>query len=110
MLDVESFKMRSGVLELIAGIAMSGVEGASSIAMRGDHPEDLRKRKVLSKGVKVEVEEERVTLELDVNLEYGGDFLKVAGQIQQEVRQAVEIMIGWEVVAVNVNVVGVNGL
>ncbi len=110
MLDAGVFKMRHGILELIAGIAISGVEGAASVAMRADHPEDLKKRKALSKGIDVRVEEDMVTFDIDVNLDYGRDFLQVARQIQQEVSQAVKAMVGWDVAAVNVNVVGVNAL
>jgi uncharacterized alkaline shock family protein YloU len=108
MLEAGMFKMRPGILELIAGIAVSGVEGAASVAMRADHPEDQKKRKILSKGVDVHVEEERVTVNVDVNLDYGRDFLEVADLIQREVGQAIKTMVGWEVVAVNVSVVGVN--
>ena len=110
MLEAESFKLRHGLLELIAGIAMSGVDGAAGVAMRGNRPEDAKKRKVLSKGIKAELEEDKVTLELDVYLDYGKDFIEVAERIRQEVSQAVTAMTGWEVAAVDVNVVGVNAL
>ena len=108
MLDAGTFKMRPGTLELIAGIAMSGVEGAASIAMRADHPEDQKKRKALSKGIDAQVEVERVTFNIEVNLDYGRDFLAAADRIQREVSRAIETMVGWDVAAVNVNVVGVN--
>jgi len=110
MLDAGTYKMRPGILELIAGIAMNGVEGAASVAMRPDHPEDVKKRKALSKGIDVRVEEKNVIFDIDVNLDYGTDFLHVARSIQREVSRSVKTMVGWDVAAVNVNVVGVNAL
>ena len=110
MLDAGTFKMRPGILELIAGIALSEVEGASGTGVRSDHPENLKRRKNLSRGIKADVDEGRVVLELDVNLDYGKDFHEVARLIQQEVKRAIEAMTGWSVDAVNVNVVGVNAL
>jgi uncharacterized alkaline shock family protein YloU len=110
MLDAGTFKMRPGILELIAGIALSEVEGASGTGVRSDHPENLKRRKNLSRGIKADVDEGRVVLELDVNLDYGKDFHEVAGVIQRGVTGAVEAMTGWSVDAVNVNVVGVNAL
>lgn len=110
MLDAGTFKMRSGVLELVAGIALSGVEGASGIGLRGDHPEDAKKRKNLTKGIKTELDQGVVTMELDVTLDYGRDFHEVSRAIQLEVKGAVETMTGWTVDAVNVNVVGVNAI
>jgi uncharacterized alkaline shock family protein YloU len=108
--DEASFKMRPGILELIAGIALHGVEGVSGIGIRPDHPEDLKKRRNLSKGIKAELDEEGAVFDLDVVMEYGGDFTQIARNIQKEVMEAVENMTGWEVDAVNVNVVGVSTL
>ncbi len=108
MLQAESFKMRTGILELISGVALAGVEGASGIGVRADHPEDLRKRKNLSKGIKAEAEGYKAAIDVEVNMEYGKDFVALAREAQERVTGAVEAMTGWEVVAVNVSVVGVN--
>jgi uncharacterized alkaline shock family protein YloU len=110
MFDAGDFKIRAGIPELIAGIALSGVEGAWGTGIRHDHPEDRKRRKSLSKGIKVEVEEGNVVFDVDVNMEYGKDFIAVARTIQAVVSAAVSSMIGWDVAAVNVNVVGVNAL
>ena len=108
MLDAGTFKMHSGILELIAGIALSGVEGAMGTGMRADHPEDIKKRKNLGKGVRAEVDDTRIDFDLDVHMEYGKDFIDLARRIQRAVKETVETMTGWDVAAVNVNVVGVN--
>lgn len=110
MLDAGEFKLRQGVLELIAGIAANSVEGASGVAVRPDHPEDKKKRKHLVKGVRAEVEGRSVSFDLETHMEYGKDFMRVAGELQREVARAVSGMTGWEVKEVNVAVVGVNAL
>ena len=110
MLDAGDYKLRQGVLELIAGIAVNSVEGASGVAVRPDHPEDRRRRRHLAKGVKADVEGKSVSFEIDAHMEYGRDFNRVAREMQREVARAVSDMTGWEVREVNVNVVGVNAL
>jgi uncharacterized alkaline shock family protein YloU len=110
MLDAGSYKMRPGIPELIAGIALAGIDGATGTGMRVEHPEDFKKRKNLSKGIKAELDEGKIAFDLDVNMEYGKDFIELAGEIQRSLSEIVAVMTGWDVVAVNVNVVGVNAL
>lgn len=102
--------MRPGVLELIAGIAVSEVEGVSGSGSRPDHPDDPRKKKALAKGIKVETEGKRTAIEVDVIMEYGRDFIALARETQKSVAVMVEAMTGWDVIAVNVNIVGVSAL
>lgn len=110
MLDAGTFKMRHGIPELIAGITLAKIDGATGTGIRIEHPEDARKRKNLSKGIKAEVDRDSISFELDVNMEYGKDFMELAREIQRSVEEKVATMTGWDVVAVNVNVVGVNAL
>lgn len=110
MLDAGTYKMRPGILELIAGMALAGIEGASGVGARSDHPEDLKKRKNITKGIKAEAEEGEVSLELEVNLDYGKNCQQVGELIQREVKKAIEGMTGWKVGKVDVKVVGVNAL
>ena len=78
MLDADTYKMRQGIPELIAGITLAGIDGASGTGIRIEHPEDAKKRKNLSKGIRAEVDEGKIALELDVNMEYGKDFMQLA--------------------------------
>jgi uncharacterized alkaline shock family protein YloU len=110
MLDAGNFKLRQGVLELIAGIALNNVEGASGTGIRLEHPEDARKRKHLAKGIKAELADSRLLFNLEVNMDYGRDFQEIGKAIQQEIKSSVEAMTDWPVEAVNINVVGVNEL
>lgn len=108
MLDADGFKLRAGLLEIMAGVAVSRVEGAWGMGVRPDHAEDLRKRKNLAKGIKAEVNESRVTVELDLVIDYGKDFQQVSRRVQSEVKETIEGMTGWTVEAVDVHVAGVN--
>jgi uncharacterized alkaline shock family protein YloU len=110
MLDAGTYRMRPGILELIAGIALCGVEGASSLGVKGDRREDIKKRKNIAKGIRAEVTKEHVVLDLDVSVDYGKNFNEVSEEIQRELKRSIEVMTGWTVDAVNVNVVGVNAL
>ena len=104
----ESFKLHAGVLELIAGMALLELEGGGGIGLRMDHPEDRQKKKNLVKGVKVNSEGDRLSLLLELNVDYGQNALKVASLAQELTRDALEAMTGYSVGEVNVNVVGVN--
>lgn len=104
----ESFKLHAGILELIAGMALLKLEGGGGSGLRMDHPEDRQKKKNLVKGVKVTSEGEKLSLLLELNVDYGQDALKVASRAQELTRDALEAMTGYSVCEVNVNVVGVN--
>ena len=64
--------------------------------------------KNLSKGVKVVVEGREVFAELAITVDYGVDVVEVAKTVQSKVKVAIENMTGLEVMAVNVNIAGVN--
>jgi uncharacterized alkaline shock family protein YloU len=106
-LGEEGFKLHTGILELIAGMALLKLEGGGSANLRPEHSDD-RLKKNLPKGVKVTSEGERVSLVLELNVDYGQDILKVAEQAQELAAGAVETMTGYTVTEVDVNVVGVN--
>jgi len=65
-------------------------------------------RKNLTKGVKVEVGTEETAIDLNVIVDYGVQIHKVAFDVQENVKKAVETMTGLHVVEVNVYVQGVN--
>ena len=74
MLDAGNFKLRQGVLELIAGIALNNVEGDSGTGIRLEHTEDARKSKHLAKVIKADLADSRLLFNLDFNMDYGRDF------------------------------------
>ncbi|MGI5870831.1 MAG: Asp23/Gls24 family envelope stress response protein [Bacillota bacterium] len=97
------------VIAIIAGIAASEVKGVAG--MSGgvvDGIAELLKKKNMSKGVKVEVGEKEVAVDLYVIIEYGTKIPDVAYTIQQNVAKAIESMTGKKVVEVNVHIQGLS--
>ena len=97
------------VVAIIAGLAATEVEGVDSMA--GNITNELVGKlgmKNLSKGVKVDVTEEHVSVDLSLNIRYGYNILSVSEQVQEKVSTAIENMTGLTVLDVNVKIAGVN--
>ncbi len=106
--DCGTFRLRHGVLELIAGLALLEVEGVRGVGMRSGYGGERPKRKNLSKGIKAQVEEGRITFTLQIYADYDSEFLPVARVVQERIKEVAERMTGMMVTAVDVEVVGVN--
>lgn len=103
-----SIRIANEVVRIIAGIAASEVKGI--VGMSGgvaDGFAELLMKKNLAKGVKVEVGERQVAVDLFVIVEYGSKIPDIAFEVQQNVKRAIESMTGLEVVEVNVHIQGV---
>ncbi|GFZ88790.1 hypothetical protein GCM10010978_30380 [Compostibacillus humi] len=97
------------VIEVIAGIAATEVEGL--YAMRGNFASGMAEKlgkKSHSKGVKVELTEDGISVDLYVILKFGVSIPYVAEQIQSNIRQSLKTMTSLEVSEVNVHVVGIH--
>jgi uncharacterized alkaline shock family protein YloU len=97
------------VVAIIAGLAATEVEGVA--AMAGDITSELISKlgmKSLSKGVKVEVGQDDVSIELALVLEYGYNVPSVSITVQERVMTAVETMTGLSVTDVNIKIADVN--
>ena len=97
------------VVAIIAGLAATEVEGVDSMA--GNITNELVGKlgmKNLSKGVKVDVTEEHVSVDLSLNIRYGYSIPPVSEQVQEKVSTAIENMTGLTVLDVNVKIAGVN--
>ena len=94
------------VVATIAGVAASEVEGVAEMCnVSGSF---LGKNRNLTKGVKVEVGPEEVSVDLYIIVEYERPMHKVAQEIQENVRKAIESMTSLHVVRVDVHVQGVS--
>lgn len=96
------------VIEVITGIAASEVKGVS--AMRGNFATGVVERfgkKSHSKGVKVELTENGVLIDLYVVLNFGVSIPQIAQQLQTNIRQSLKNMTGLEISEINVHVVGI---
>lgn len=97
------------VVAIIAGIASTEVDGVATMA--GNTTKDLIQklgRKSISKGVKVDILENVVTVFVSINIKYGYNILGVTKKVQEKVKSAIENMTGLTVADVNVRVVGVD--
>ena len=95
------------VLAVIAAAAALEVEGVSSLASGGKDISELLGKKNLARGIRVQVEDERVQVELAIMVKYGYTIMEVARAAQDAVATNIESMSGLKVQAVNINVGGV---
>jgi len=105
----ESIQIADDVVAIIAGKAVSEVEGVASMAggFAGGISEVLSGKKNLSKGIKVDIGEKEAKIDVNIIVEYGVRIPDVAFEIQNRVKKAVEAMTGLNVSNVNVHVQGV---
>ena len=98
------------VITIIAGLAATEVEGVCS--MGGNITKELVSRlgmKNLSKGVRIEVDEEdKVQVYVTINIAYGYAIPEVSRNVQETIKSAIENMTGLEVSGVNVRIADVD--
>ena len=106
----DGIKISSDVIAVIAGASVSEVPGVYGMAggLAGGITEVLKGKKNLAKGIKVEVADKTVKIDVNIIVEYGSRIPDVAFEIQNRVKKAVENMTGLKVDEVNVHVQGVN--
>ncbi len=103
-----SVEIAPEVIEVIAGIAASEVEGLSS--MRGNFATGVVERfgkKSHSKGVKVELTDNGILIDLFVVLNFGVSIPEVAQKLQTNIRNSIKNMTALEIAEINVHVVGI---
>ena len=94
------------VLEMVAGAAVLEVEGVTGLA-GGTMSEQILGRKKLSKGISILWEADQITINVSIQIRYGGIIPEVAKNVQEAVLASVEATSGLTVAAVNVRVGGV---
>jgi len=103
-------KISNEVVAVIAGVAVSEVRGVASMqgGFAGGIGEVLSGKKNLAKGIKVETEDDKVKIDVNIIVEYGTRIPDVAFEIQNRVKKSIENMTGLKVTEVNVHVQGVS--
>lgn len=102
-------KIADEVVAIIAGLASTEVEGVSSMA--GNITNELVSKlgmKNLSKGIRVDVKDGVVRVDVALNIAYGYAVLDVSTKVQEKVKTAIENMTGLEVSGVNVRIASVD--
>ena len=107
-----TIKYANEVVAIIAGVAASEVEGIAGMCTSGGISDIIGRNRNnarnITRGVKVEIGSEEVSVELYIIVEYGSPIQKVAMEVQENVRKAVETMTGLHVINVDVHVQGVS--
>lgn len=96
------------VIAIISGIAANEIEGIAGMVTSGGFGDIIGKNRNITRGVKVEVGTEEVSVDLYITVEYGQPIQKVASEVQENVRKSIEAMTGLKVVRVDIHVQGVS--
>lgn len=107
--NIGAVQIADDVVAMIASLATTEVDGVS--AMAGNITNDLMSKvgmKNLTKGVKVEVLEGNVTVDLAVTMEYGYNIPATCQKVQQKVKATIENMTGLNCADVNIRIAGIN--
>lgn len=106
--ELGSINVSDEVLAAIAGAAALEVEGVGGLGSGGGSDvAAMVSRKVLSKSVRLAVEDDDVCVDISVLVKYGYVVPQVAQAVQDAVKSAMENTSGLNVVCVNVVVAGV---
>lgn len=103
-----TIKYANEVIAIIAGVAATEVEGIAGMVTSGGIGEFIGRNRNITRGVKVELGSEEASVDLYITVEYGTPIHKVAAEVQENVRKAIETMTGLHVVKVDVHVQGVS--
>ena len=107
--ETNNIQISDDVVAVIAGMAASEVPGVAEMAggFAGGISEVLSGRKNKAKGIKVDIEDKKVKIDVNIIVEYGSRIPDVAFEIQKRVKKSVENMTGLVASEINVHVQGV---
>ena len=108
--SIGNIKISVDVVSTIAGIAASEIEGVSCMytSFVDGVAQRLGARKSASKGVRVDMTENSVVIDLYIVVEYGVKIPELAWEIQENVKNNVESMTGLAVDNVNIHIEGIS--
>lgn len=103
-----SIKISDEVIASTAALAAAGVEGVAELS--GGISESISNiigKSNLAKGIKVNVNEENVIIDIYIMVKYGFKIPEVAWNVQETVKKEIEKTTGIVVQAINIHVQGV---
>ncbi|TMW73747.1 Asp23/Gls24 family envelope stress response protein [Alteribacter natronophilus] len=107
--DLGKVEISPEVIEVIAGLAASEIDGVAT--MRGNFAsgvaERLGRKSTHGKGVKVDLQDEGINVDVFVITNYGVSIPDVCKKVQENIFQTLKNMTAIELKGVNVHVVGV---
>ncbi len=104
-----NIKIAVDVVSTIAGIAADEIEGVANMysSFAGGIVEKFGKKNA-SKGVRVNMNDDSVTIDLYMIVDYGVKIPELAWEVQENVKNSVETMTGLTVDNVNIHVEGIS--
>ncbi len=105
---IGSVKIADDVVAMIASLAATEVDGVS--ALIGNITNEMMSKigmKSLTKGVKVEIVDQVVSVHLSLIFEFGYSIPETSRLVQEKVKSAIENMTGLTVADVNIHIVSV---
>lgn len=106
---IGTVKIADDVVAMIAALAATEVDGVA--AMNGNVANEFLSKvgvKGLAKGVRVEIFNRKVKVELAITMEYGFNIPATCQRVQNKVKNAIVNMTGLEVTDVNIRIAGIN--
>lgn len=107
--NVGTVQIADDVVAMIASLAATEIDGVSALV--GNITNELMSKvgmKKLTKGVKVDIIQDVVTVDLAIILEYGFNIPKTCQKVQDKVKTAIETMTGLTVADVNIRISSVS--
>ena len=106
--EMGNINISTEVLAVLAGAAALETEGVGGMAAGlGSDMAELVGRKVVAKGVRLTIAEDRLSIDLSILVKYGFAVPDVAKAVQENVMNAVVNTSGLNVECVNITVAGV---
>ncbi len=107
--EIGTVKIADDVVAMIAALAATEVDGVA--AMNGNVAKEILSKvgvKGLAKGVRVDILNKKVKVDLAITMEYGFNIPATCQRVQVKVKNAIENMTGLEVTDVNIRIAGIN--
>lgn len=107
--NVGTVQIADDVVSMIAALAASEVDGVSSVV--GDITNEVMSKvgmKKLTKGVRVDLLDNKVTIDLSIMIGFGYPIPETSRLVQEKVKNSVETMTGLTVEDINIRVAAVN--
>lgn len=108
--ETSSVKIAPDVVATIANVAASEIKGVAGMcsSFAGGIAEILGAKKQLSRGIKVDIDENSTIIDMFIIVEYGIRIPELAWEIQENVKNSVETMTGLNVEKVNIHIDGIS--
>ena len=107
--DNGSINISEDVIYSMVKAVISEVDGVAGLAnTAGAELAELLGLKTVSKGVKVQLNDNQIVVDAIINVSYGCNIVKVAQEVQERVTGAIQATTGFEQPQVNVHVSGIS--